>query len=48
MRLEKMAKLLGIDMDIENEKRQLIKNKNRANFRGRYFTTVFLFKSGGQ
>ena len=36
-----MAKILNADFDSKTERRELIRSETRANFRGRFFTTVF-------
>jgi ubiquinone/menaquinone biosynthesis C-methylase UbiE len=41
-KLKEMSRILEAETDVDDQERQLLNDKNRANFRGRYFTTVFL------
>lgn len=41
-KIKLMAKIIGAEIDADAEEKDLIKNIYRSNFRGRYFTTVFL------
>jgi ubiquinone/menaquinone biosynthesis C-methylase UbiE len=41
-KMEKIAEIIKVKINTNVLRKQLVDDKNRANFRGRYFTTVFL------